>query len=131
LVVHPPPRIASLWSARATQAALAAALLGAVVVQMIAEPGTWPWLVVFILAPDLPLLAGMRHDGVRGRLNPRAVPAYNAVHVYWGPALLGAASLALGPAALTGALAWGLHIAIDRTVGYRLRTRSGDQRPRP
>jgi hypothetical protein len=98
---------------------------------MVAAPATWPWLLAFAVAPDLPLLAGMGRDGVPGRLNPRAVPAYNALHMYWGPALLGAASLALGPAALTAALTWGLHIAIDRTVGYGLRTRSGDQRPRP
>lgn len=122
--------LAPLWGTRVTQAALAAVLAGALVAQIVAEPGTWPWLVAFALAPDLPLLAGMGHGGVHGRINPRAVPAYNALHVYQGPVLLGAAAIALGPAALTGALAWGLHIAADRTAGYGLRTRSGDQRPR-
>lgn len=126
--MHVPTQLAPLWGARVTQAAPAALLAAALLAQILAEPATWPWLVAFALAPDLPLLAGMGHGGVHGRINPRAVPAYNALHIYGGPMLLGVAAPALGPAALTAALAWGLHIAIDRSVGYGLRDRAGDQR---
>ena len=122
-------RIRPLWSARAAHVALACALGGVLVWQLVAVPSTWPWVVALALAPDLPLLAGMGYGGVPGRLRPAAVPAYNALHVYWGPAVLAAASVALGAAALAAALAWGTHIAIDRSVGYGLRTRAGDQRP--
>jgi Domain of unknown function (DUF4260) len=61
---------------------------------------------------------------VKGQLHPRAVPLYNALHRFIGPILL-----AFVPGFLLGALAWGLHIAIDRTVGYGLRSRDGFQRP--
>jgi hypothetical protein len=76
-----------------------------------------------------PYTVRYRLSAVPGRLNPRAVPAYNALHVYWGPLLLGVAAAALGPAAATAALAWALHIAVDRAAGYGLRDRAGDRRP--
>lgn len=52
---------------------------------------------------------------------------YNLVHRAWGPLALGAAALAAGLPVwvLMGALAWGLHIAVDRTAGYGLRDRDG------
>jgi Domain of unknown function (DUF4260) len=59
-----------------------------------------------------------------GQLHPRAVPLYNALHRFPGPILL-----AFVPGFLLAAVAWGLHIAIDRTVGYGLRSRDGFQRP--
>jgi hypothetical protein len=49
---------------------------------------------------------------------------YNAVHRFAGPILL-----ALVPGLLVGAVAWALHIAVDRTVGYGLRGPDGFQRP--
>ncbi len=123
-------RLRTHWGTRPVHAALACLLAGALAWHLVLAPSTWPWVLLAAFAPDLPLLAGMSHDGVRGRLRPSAVPAYNALHTYWGPALLAAVSPLLGAAALSTALAWSLHIAVDRTLGYGLRTRAGDQRPR-
>jgi hypothetical protein len=84
----------------------------------------------FGLGPDLALVLGAGAGLARGQIHPRAVPAYNAVHRVWGPLAL-AAAVAVGaiPAVwLAGALAWGLHVAVDRTCGYGLRTRDGFQR---
>jgi len=128
--MNPLAALRPVWSARLTHAGIAALLAGGLAAWTIAHPGTWPLLVAAAILPDLPLLAGMSHDAVPGRLHPRAVPAYNATHVLRGPALLAALSLAAGPGALTAALAWALHIAIDRACGYGLRTRAGDQRTR-
>jgi hypothetical protein len=112
-------------------AALAAALVGLIVIVYARETvGWWP-LVAFGLGPDIALLAGAGKGLERGQLHPRAVPLYNLVHRFWGPLALGAAALALSlPAAwLVGALAWATHVAVDRTVGYGLRTRDGFQQP--
>jgi hypothetical protein len=53
------------------------------------------------------------------------------VHRFWGPLLL--ATLAsfdlISVGFFIGALAWAFHIALDRAVGYGLRTRDGFQRP--
>ena len=65
-----------------------------------------------------------------GQLHPRAVPAYNAAHLLAGPIVLGALAsfgvLSLG--FFVGALAWAFHVALDRSLGYGLRTRDGFQR---
>jgi hypothetical protein len=76
------------------------------------------------------LLLGVGAGLAPGQLHPRAVPAYNAVHRFWGPALLvGASALGvLGPGWLVGGLAWATHVALDRSVGYGQRTRAGFQR---
>jgi hypothetical protein len=42
--------------------------------------------------------------------------------------LIAAAAGLAGPAWLIGGLAWAMHIALDRTVGYGLRDRRGFQR---
>jgi Domain of unknown function (DUF4260) len=58
---------------------------------------------------------------------PRAM----TVHRFWGPIAL-AALAALGVLSvgfLIGALTWAFHIALDRALGYGLRTRDGYQRP--
>lgn len=123
--------IRMIGAARGAQGGSAALLAAALTWQLVAAPGTWPWVVAAAVAPDLPLLAGMGHGGVPGRLRPSAVPAYNALHMYWGPLALAVASAWLGAPARAAAIAWALHIAIDRTLGYGLRTRAGDQRPRP
>jgi Domain of unknown function (DUF4260) len=98
----------------------------------------------FGAAPDLALVAGIGSAGfalrantrkgispsgrafpglAKGQLQPRAVPLYNALHRFPGPIIL-----AFVPGFLLAALAWGLHIAIDRTVGYGLRGTDGFQR---
>ena len=103
-------------------AALAAAVAAA------AELGWWP-LIAFGAGPDLALLAGAGRGLEKGRLHPRAVPLYNAVHTFWGPAALAALAATVLPAAyLVGALAWAAHVAIDRACGYGLRTPDGFQR---
>jgi hypothetical protein len=115
---------------RLSYAALATALVGLIVLVYARETvGWWP-VVAFGLGPDLPLLLGAGRGLERGQLHLRAVPLYNLVHRFWGPAALGAVALAVGlPAAwLVGALAWATHIAVDRAAGYTLRSRDGFQR---
>ena len=55
------------------------------------------------------------------------MPAYNALHRPAGPAALAlAVPLAgLGAGWLVAALAWAAHIALDRSLGFGLRTRDG------
>jgi hypothetical protein len=115
---------------RLAYAGLAAALVAVIVLVYARESvGWWP-VVAFGLGPDLPLLLGAGRGLEQGQLHPRAVPLYNAVHRFWGPLAVGAITLAASlPAAwLVAALAWATHIAVDRAVGYSLRTRDGFQR---
>ncbi|MBJ7332577.1 MAG: DUF4260 family protein [Solirubrobacteraceae bacterium] len=77
------------------------------------------------LLPDLTLLGGMKD----GRLNPRAVPAYNAMHSLRGPfALAAAGAVVASPVILGLALLWLSHITIDRSLGFGPRTADGWQR---
>ena len=88
-----------------------------------------PWSVPSI-GPDVALLYGAARGLEKGQLHPRAVGAYNLLHRFWGPLLLATLAsfdvLALG--FLIGALAWAFHVALDRALGYGLRTRDGFQR---
>jgi hypothetical protein len=86
--------------------------------------------VAFALAPDLAMLIGANRKLARGQLAPQAVPFYNAVHRVWGPlVLLVACTFWLDSAPLfTGGLAWLAHIALDRSLGFGLRTPQGFQR---
>ena len=109
---------------------VAVVLLGLVVLEYARETvGWWP-PVVFGAGPDLALLLGMSSGLARGQLHPCAVPLYNLLHWFWGPLALAVVAVAAGlsPAWLVGALAWALHVAIDRAVGYGLRTPDGFQR---
>jgi hypothetical protein len=94
---------------------------------VVAGPGTWQ-IWAFLVGPDVALLLGAAPGLQKGQVHPRAVPIYNALHVFAGPVLLGVAGVWLGPVWLAGALAWGAHISIDRAVGYGLRDRDGFQR---
>ena len=92
---------------------------------------TWYWqLLVFGLGPDVALLAGAGTGLAKGQLHPRAVPLYNLLHRFWLP--LGLAALAAAGVVplgwLAGALSWGVHIGLDRALGYGLRARDGFQR---
>jgi hypothetical protein len=107
---------------RIAYAALAAALLTASIVAISRDGHLWQFFA-FGAMPDLALFAGLGAGLAKGQLHPRAVPLYNALHRFPGPILL-----AFVPGFLVAGLAWGLHIAIDRTVGYGLRTRDGFQR---
>ena len=113
---------------RTAYAVLALGLLVAAI-SIAADTIWWP-LAVFAIAPDVALVAGAGSGLQRGQLHPRAVPLYNALHRFVGPALVAAAALAglVGPGFLVAALAWAFHVALDRAVGYGLRTRDGFQR---
>jgi hypothetical protein len=115
---------------RAAYAALTATLLAALAYVLAAHSTGWWQLFAFGAGPDLALLLGIGRGLAPGQLHPRAVPLYNALHRFAGPIALGAATVLAGLEAawLVGALAWGLHIALDRTVGYGLRTADGFQR---
>ena len=118
--VAPSPR--RLLAGVAALALLAAAVFG------ITTQGTGLWqFFAFGAAPDLALLLGVGAGLAQGQLHPRAVGSYNALHRVWGPLLLAAlvAAGVLGTGFLVGAMAWGLHIAIDRVAGYGLRTPDG------
>ena len=115
--------IALVSPRRIAYAALAAGLLAA----CLTVEGPWWHAVAFGLAPDLALLGGIAPGLARGQLHPRAVSFYNALHTFAGPAIVGVAFVLAG-ISLLGPLAWALHIAVDRTMGYGLRTRDGFQR---
>jgi len=115
---------------RAAYGLLAAALLALAVFELATQStGLWQFFA-FGAGPDLALLLGAAPGLAKGQLHPRAVPAYNLLHRFWGPAALALAAAAglVGVGFLIGAVAWALHIAVDRTVGYGLRGRDGFQR---
>jgi hypothetical protein len=104
---------------------LAVALFAAALFEAVSQ-GSWGAFAAGLVAPDLALPLGSGRGLAKGQLHPRAVPVYNAVHVFWGPAALLVAAVFLpGSAALVGGLAWATHVALDRGVGYTLRTRDG------
>jgi hypothetical protein len=115
---------------RAGYAGLAVLLLAAVVAE-VANHSTGYWqIATFALGPDLPLLFGAGAELERGQLHRRAVRPYNLVHRFWGPValvVLGAVGV-LETGWLIGGLAWAFHIALDRSLGYGLRTPNGFQR---
>jgi hypothetical protein len=122
--------LTALHHRRTAYAGLALLLLAAIVLEVVTR-GTGYWqLAVFAVGPDLALFFGAAPNLEHGQLHPRAVPLYNLLHRYWLPlALALAASFDLVPLGFfVGALAWALHISIDRSVGYGLRTRDGFQR---
>jgi hypothetical protein len=109
-------------------AARAALLVAGVAAQAGAIAVLGPWTLALWLLPDLALLAGMSSEVGAGRLAPRAVPLYNALHALPGPlALVGLGTLA-GPPLLGLALVWLSHVLIDRAAGYGLRAPDGTQR---
>ena len=116
-------------SPRIAYAALTAVLIAALALEVAATDTPWWLVVVFLLGPDIALFLGIGSGLEKGQLHPRAVPLYNALHRYWGPAALALASIVLPEGWLAAALAWALHISVDRTVGYGLRTPEGFQRP--
>ena len=78
---------------------------------------SWVLFAVLFFAPDASFA------GYLG--GPRVgAAAYNALHGYVGPALLAAASLAMG-AAPAVALVWAAHVGFDRALGYGLKYPSG------
>ena len=102
-------------------------------------------IVIFVLLPDLAFLAGVGMPHARGQLPARAVPVYNFAHRPVVPlflialalaALLGIRILVHEPAqfetarhvpliAYVAGIAWLAHVALDRAVGFGLRTKDG------
>lgn len=115
-------------STRILYAALTAALVALLAFEMAVTDTPWWVLVAFLVGPDVALLLGAGSGLEKGQLHPRAVPLYNAVHRYWGPAALALASVVLSKGWLVAGLAWAVHVSLDRTVGYGLRTPDGFQR---
>ncbi len=102
---------------------------GLAIAVVVTQHTSWWQLVAFAIAPDLALVFGAGPGLERGRLHPRAVPLYNAVHRLWVPAILIALMVVLqSPGWLAGGLAWIAHIAFDRTLGFGLRSPEGFQR---
>jgi hypothetical protein len=93
-------------------------------------PGALTVALVLAIAPDLTMIIGLSRRLAPGQLAPTAIPFYNTAHRLWGPlALLAAGGVWPGSAALvTGGLAWLAHVALDRGLGFGLRTREGFQR---
>ena len=118
-----------LSARRLAYAALTSLLLTSLVLA-VARDGSWAAALFGAVGPDLALLLGAGAGLARGQLHPRAVPAYNAAHRFWGPIalMIAAGTGLLGPAWFIGGVAWAMHIALDRTVGYGLRDRHGFQR---
>jgi hypothetical protein len=116
---------------RVAHAPLAALLLAALTVETI-DHSTGYWQVAaFGLGPDLALCFGAGRGLAHGQIHPRAVGLYNLVHRFWGPLIL-VSLAALGIVSVgffIGALAWGCHVALDRSLGYGLRARDGFHRP--
>jgi hypothetical protein len=79
----------------------------------------WPGLLALV-APDLSLAGKLL--GVR-----RGAFVYNAAHTWLVPAAFGALWLAGGGhGAAAVALGWGLHIALDRALGFGLKDPDAD-----
>lgn len=93
--------------------------LFAAVISYRALGGTWPLFFSVFLAPDLSF-AGYLAGPKAGAL------AYNTMHSYLGPALLGALGFLIGaPLMLQLALIWVAHIGFDRSLGYGLKSFTG------
>ena len=99
-------------------------IASAVIAAMIGSP----WVLLAWLVPDLALVAGMGPGLQPGRLHPRAVPAYNALHSLLGPIAVAAAGALLSVEVLAIGLVWLSHVLMDRSIGYGLRTPDGWQR---
>src|SRR4029078_448016 len=80
-------------SSRILYAALTVALVAALALEMAVTDTSWWLVVVFLLGPDVALLAGIGSGLEEGQLHPRAGPLYHAPHRHLGPAALAPASL--------------------------------------
>lgn len=91
---------------------------------------------VFAILPDVALIGAFREPGL---LKSERVAFYNALHAPWIPLVLIAASIVAplpslgwglrgGLELFLAGLAWLMHIALDRAVGYGVRERDGSIR---
>lgn len=105
-------------------------VLGAALIAALVAPGGGGWqALAFGLMPDIAGVLSIDRNLARGQMHTRAVPLYNLLHSLALPVALGVASVTwLGLPWLVAGLAWALHITLDRTMGYGLRTKDGFQR---
>lgn len=89
-----------------------------------------PWAFALWLVPDIALIAGLQRGfAEHGRLAPRAVPMYNALHSIPGPAAVAVLGVVLsGPLVAGLGVLWLSHVTLDRSMGFGLRTADGEQR---
>jgi hypothetical protein len=85
----------------------------------------WGWwaslvAVIFGLFPDVALIGAFAGEG---RLKPGRVRLYNTLHTMTYPIVLLVVGLIVF--VTTGALAWFVHIAADRALGFGLRAPDG------
>jgi hypothetical protein len=114
---------------RVAYAALGLVAIALAIFVVTTQHASWWQLAVFAIAPDVTLLFGAGRDLEPGQLHPRAVPFYNAVHRLVVPGILVAVAFVLhADGWLAGGLAWTAHIALDRSLGFGLRTSQGFQR---
>jgi Domain of unknown function (DUF4260) len=116
---------------RVAFAMLGALLLAWIAAEAITQSTGYGQIAAFGFGPDLALFYGATRGLAPGQIHPRAVGLYNIGHRFWGPIAL-AAFAGLGVLSVgffIGALTWAFHIALDRALGYGLRTRDGYQRP--
>lgn len=79
---------------------------------------SWWWFAAVFLLPDLAMLAYA--------LGPRwGAWAYNCTHSYTGPALLGMLAYVWVPSLWATCCVWLAHIAMDRALGYGLKSSQG------
>ena len=91
------------------------AVLGLTIVFYQMLDASWLLFALLFLTPDLSFLAYL-HNTRTGTL------AYNAVHTYIGPLLVGGASFVLQrELGVAIALIWLAHIGLDRLLGYGLK----------
>ena len=115
-------------SRRTVYLLLGAALTAFALVEMIRFGGATWFALSFVILPDVALFYGAAPGLEKGRLHPRAVRFYNAVHSFWIPVALMIVGLWLPPLVFTSGAVWAAHIAWDRGLGFGLRTREGYQR---
>jgi hypothetical protein len=124
------------WPLRRFLWVLVAALLLAAVLFEALKHGGWsiPLAMLGGIGPDLSFLAGAGHPHQPGQLPAPAVRLYNALHRPWLPlaviVLFSVYGITpdSGAAGFTFGLAWLTHVAVDRVLGYGLRTPDGWRR---
>lgn len=117
---------------RVAWAALAAFLLAFIVIEVINHGGSaLVAALLLLIVPNLTMFIGASAGG-NGKLSPKAVPHYNAMHRPWIPLAVLVVYTVGGLGAwvplFTAGLGWLAHIAVDRAFGYGLRDRDGSRR---
>jgi len=114
-----PPSGFARGGVRAVLRLEALAVLAAAVAAFAALHANWWLFAALFLAPDISFLAYLA--------NPRVgAVAYNSVHSYCAPILLGMLGCFVPAHSLLPiALIWAAHIGFDRAIGYGLKYGSG------